>query len=221
MATNLPITFQNFKDGFDSAPVQANKRITFSLEYILTLYAQVIHETGNFNSQTYHNNWNLFGMRTSLERPIAWQVPPAGTKINTVLFMHPEYNDFEYRNMIKQYIANGTWSVSPYAWYSNWLYSLIDRILWDEWNSIVFVSVGQYMDAVMGKGYATDPAYRAKWVTTLNTLCDTLGLPRVYVDDANFDLPVQPTEVNPVIVTGFKPNWIAYLIGFFALRKFF
>lgn len=219
--SNQAVTFTNFKDGFDSAPVQANKRVTFSLEYILTLYAQAIHETAKFTSRAYNQGWNLFGMRTSLERDIHWQVPKNGTVVNSVVFMNEHYQAFEYRNMIKTFLNNGKWSVSPYAYYDNWLYSLIDRIDWDTYNNIVFVSVGQYMDAVLARKYAEDTTYRKKWVATLNQLCDTLGLPRLYIDDANTEQPVQPTGVIPVAVTGFQPNAMFYVLAFLLFKRMF
>ena len=219
-----PIGFPEFKDWFDTAMVQAEKQITFSLDYIIVLYAQSLHETDHYKSNVYQTFNNIFGMRTSLSRGIYWDVPAgksdqyAGTKVNNILWTNNDVTQFQYREYVKQKLFNKEWSVSPYAYYNHTIMSLVDRVNWDASNKIVYQSAYQYMKDVQAKGYATDTSYITKWRNMVSTVCDSLGIPRIWLDSDSTPSyqPVETTVLPDINVSGLPAtgkNILPILIG--------
>lgn len=159
------LTWNEFNSWCNNQNILTAAGMTGSLhpDYKLILYAQAVHETGNFNSHVWKTFGNAFGMKLSLSRKALWLPPPDGfTWKGTTYFAQTVSS---WRLAIKQLVEKNGEAWRPYAYYKGETYlTLADRLAWDVYNNIVFQSMEQYVVEVAAKGYAEDKDYVSKWL---------------------------------------------------------
>lgn len=112
--------------------------------YATVLYAQALHESGNFSSNIFQHTNNPWGMKYPTVRPAdndGYWISGNGTKWS-------KYTDVDQ--------------------------SIRDRILWDEYNNIqppvTDADIMVYLNMIQAKGYAEDPNYISKVMQFINSL---------------------------------------------------
>ena len=136
------MTFDVFFGFLNQSPMAGNRI------YAQVLYAQAVHETGNFTSNLYKNYNNLFGMKPSRARE--------------------KYYNSE--------IDLGSETFASYDMPLKSVLDRIDLDVYNN-VAIPFdvEDVVPYMEVVLRKGYATDPQYLGKWVNTLRNVGNDIG----------------------------------------------
>lgn len=145
-------------------------------DYKLALYAQAVHETGNFTSSVYKKHYNAFGMKLSMKRKPLWLPPVDGFSWMGMKFYAQTVQS--WRIAVQQLINKYGEKARPYAQYGDSAFlkedlsapyaepylTLADRLNWDVYNGIVFQDIDQYISEVVSVGYAEDGSYRTKWM---------------------------------------------------------
>lgn len=133
------MTFDTFDGFFNQTPSAGNQA------YSMVLFAQALHETGNFESNLYINHNNLFGMRPSERREKLYD--------NIYSSAQGEYASYpdRIRSVMDRIDLDQFNNTVPPRSYDD---------------------MTRYLEVVQSKGYATDPEYVQKVVQILDGLAD-------------------------------------------------
>jgi len=158
--------------------VIAESEISFqpSVEYVMVLFAQACLESGEFTSNKYTKDGNMFGLQAAQIRKKLY-VSSYSVTTGSEKGKWPEYRDQAQ--------------------------SFTDRLNWDVYNRIQYVHCMQYMKQVQGNNdngltYAQDPQYIAKWIGWINKVADDAGMVRFYIEGfTDYSENGNPGEIKP------------------------
>lgn len=142
---------------FNNPSVKANAGVDTafqSYEWGMVLFAQAVHETGNFTSGVYQNGNNMFGMGKAQKRRKFW----SGTA--------PNKEGSAMYDSVEMSMADRL----------NW--DVYNRIVYVDVSQYIDHVLGQNDN---GLKYATDPEYKKAWIRTINTVFDNAGMLRPYI----------------------------------------
>ena len=143
-------------------------------EYTMVLYAQACLESGRFTSYKYKNDGNMFGMQASTRRRQLY-VSKYEVKSGAEKGWWPEYRDQRQ--------------------------SFVDRLNWDAYNRIQYITFEKYVKFVLGDNinqlkYASDPEYGKKWWGWVKVVFDEAGMVRPYVDPLFYSDSINPNDTG-------------------------